>query len=144
MNPVVLFQVDRRSSGGGTSSTQQQERPAIMAPIDPDHATAALGLLGMVRNADTGEISWGKVAAGVVTAGVVAVTGWAVTLSGDIRAIDARMTLVLQRLDKIEASSNTLQTRRYTAEDADRDRMAARRESDLLADRIDRLERARK
>lgn len=111
-----------------------------MAPIDPDHATAALGLFGMVRNADTREISWGKVAAGVVTAGVVAVTGWAVTLSGDIRAIDARMTLVLQRLDKMESGAN----RRYTAEDADRDRMAARREADLLADRIDRLERARK
>ena len=39
-----------------------------MAPIDPDHATAALGLFGVVRNADTGEISWGKVAAGVVAA----------------------------------------------------------------------------
>jgi hypothetical protein len=120
--------------------TKQEERPAIMAPIEPDHATAAIGLFGMVRNADTGEISWGKIAAGVVAAGVVAVTGWAVTLSGDIRAIDARMTLVLQRLDKMEAGAN----RRYTAEDADRDRMAARREADLLADRIDRLEKLRK
>ena len=35
---------------------QQEERSAIMAPIDPDHATAAFGLFGMVRNADTGEI----------------------------------------------------------------------------------------
>ena len=54
---------------------------------------------------------------------------------------DARMTLVPQRLDKIKPEVQRVANAPLHAEDADRDRMAARREADLLADRIDRLEK---
>jgi hypothetical protein len=83
----------------------------------------------------------------VVIAAIIGLAGW--VLSQEARlddwepaysAIKARQEIVLQRLDAIEASQHPATSRRYTADDANRDREANIREHQQLEQRILRLE----
>ena len=83
----------------------------------------------------------------VVIAAILGLAAWVLSQEarmGDHRAevagIKARQEIVLQRLDAIEASQHPSTSRRYTADDAARDRESNIREHQQLETRVLRLE----
>ena len=107
--------------------------------FDPQHVSMMTLIGGVVRD-DNGEIRWSVVAAGIIAAGSVTVGGWMVAVSSNVSAIEARQQMVLRRLDSLEASTHPSTSKRYTSEDADRDRSAMQRDISRLEYRLERLE----
>ena len=120
--------------------------------IEPETMKAAsIFGLGMVRDAETGEIRWNIVAGGILVAATIAVGGIIISMGNLIAAIEARQQMVISRLEAMESSQHPATSKRYTADDAQRDlelirtrirdaREEARKDNELIAARILRLE----
>lgn len=111
--------------------------------IDPHHFHFLPVIGGMVRNAETGEIRWPVVAGGIITAALVGTGGWIVGLSREVSVLHAKQEMAMMAISRLEASQHPATMKRYTADDADRDRAAVERTIVRMEERILRLEQRR-
>jgi hypothetical protein len=107
--------------------------------IDPDHFKLLPFLAGVIHD-EMGEIRWPIVTAGLATAGIIGAFAATTNMTANISAIDAKQQMVLQRLDRIEASQHPATSKRYTSDDADRDREYFRREFAQITARLEKIE----
>ena len=99
----------------------------------------ALGA-AMVRDAETGEIKWNLIIGGVLTAAILGVAGQVISNGTQIAAIIARQEIVLQRIQAMEQSSHPSTSKRYTSDDAARDREMVEKHLARIEERLTRLD----
>lgn len=97
-------------------------------------------LAAVVRDDVSGEIRWPVVIGAIIAAGSIATAGWAVGLSNELTYVKARQEIVLQRIQVLEQSQHPSTAKRYTSDDAERDRAHVARELGSMDARVGRLE----
>ena len=119
--------------------------------FDPENWKATILGLGIVRDPETGEIRWHYVAGGILVASTIAVGGFLVSISNVLAAVEARLQIAMARIEQMENSQHPATSKRYTADDANRDlelirarirdaREEARKDNEGVANRVLRLE----
>jgi hypothetical protein len=63
---------------------------------------------------EDGNLRWSVILAGVIIASVTGTTGWLVAQASTLSAVEARQSIILQRLDRIESKLDYMSNEGYS------------------------------